>query len=311
MSLLIDIRDPSWMHEEELRDLLAPMLPGVTIHCSLGPDTLPDVSMLAAVKLFPGVTEKLPNLKLVQKLGAGVETMVGNPELPPHVRVTRLKPQAAAQEIAEYCLAFVLREQRNMLIHAADTSSGRWNPIAPRQNEKSTVAILGLGYIGAITAKLFAGLGFRVLGWSRSPKSIENVDCFAGIEALPEVLSQSDYVASILPSTPDTRDLLDKSMFSKFKSGAMLINAGRGDLIVDEALVSALRSGHLGSAVLDVFREEPLPPDHPFWSCENLTITPHVSGWHQGNALEDVAQNYIRLSQNQPLLHEVDMQVGY
>ncbi len=311
MALLIDIRDPDWMSEEALRDILVPLLPGVTIHCSIGKETLPDVKVLAAVKLYPGVAGKLPNLQLVQKLGAGVETMVGDPDLPQGVRVTRLKPNSAAQEIAEYCLAYVLRDQRNLLSHATDAARQTWNPVPPRKNSETTVGVLGLGHIGGRTARIFAGLDFRVLGWSRSLKSIDGVDCRCGEDTLPELLSQCDYVASILPSTPQTRNLFDASLISKLKPGAVLINAGRGDLIVDDDLIHTLKSGHLGGAVLDVFREEPLPRDHPFWFCENLTITPHVSGWHIDGGLDDVAANYLRLSQGQPLLHEVDRQAGY
>ena len=235
MALLIDIRQPDWMTEEALRDELAPLLPGVTIHC--GPlDAIPedapldDVRMIAVIGLHRGVVERLPALELVQKLGAGVDGIVSRPELPEGVRVARLAPDAPADEIAEYCLAYVLRGQRNMARHEADQAARRWMPLAPKPRAETRVAVLGLGHIGGRTAALFSRLGFRVLGWSRSLKSLPGVECHAGTDALPGVLAQADYVAAILPSTLETTDLFDAAMLGAMKPGATLINAGRGEV---------------------------------------------------------------------------------
>lgn len=311
MAILIDIGMPEWMSDEQVRDKLAPLLPGVTIYCGRPDRDLSDVTMLALADSVADIWSWLPNLALVQKLGAGVNTILDDPKLPPHVRVTRLTSGAQAQEIAEYCLAYVLRHQRNMGPHETDAVKRRWNPIAPRRTEQTTVGVLGLGHIGARTARLFVALGFRVLGWSRSPKSIKSVECQVGEAALPDLLSECDYVASILPSTPQTCNLFDAALIARMKPGCVLINVGRGDLIVEEALISALNSGQLGGAVLDVFRQEPLPPDHPFWDHLKITITPHISGWHVEGGFEDVAENYLRLTGGRSLLHEIDRNAGY
>ncbi len=311
MALLLDIRDPAWMQEDALRDLLAPQLPGVQIYCGLDEAEPDEVKMIAVVGLKPGVAAQLPALQLVQKLGAGVETIMRATDLPPQVRVARLKPQLASQEIAEYCLAYVLRDQRQLLRYETDTKAKHWDPIPPRKAGETTVGVLGLGHIGAEVARRFAALDFRVLGWSRSSKSIAGVACSAGLDALPAMLAACDHVISVLPSTPDTRDLFDTQRFAQMKAGARLINVGRGDLIVEEDLLTALDGGHLAGAVLDVFRTEPLPPDHPFWAHEKITVTPHVSGWHLDDGLLDVAENYKRLIAGVPLLHEVDRNAGY
>lgn len=310
MAMLIDIRQPEWMSEKTLRDEIAPLLPGVTILAGMDDGDLSEVTMLTAVMLHPGVAAQLPNLKVVQKLGAGVDGIVRDPDLPSHVMVTRLRPNGPAQEIAEYCLAYVLREQRNMPAHEVDTENREWIQIAPKINADTTVGVLGLGHIGGRTASLFAHLGFRVLGWARSEKSIDGVECRAGIDALPDLVSECDFVCSILPSTPGTVDLFDAELLSIMKPGAFIINAGRGDLIVDEDLIDALNS-NLGGAVLDVFREEPLPADHPFWAHDKMIITPHVSGWHAEEASVDIAENYKRLSEGRPLLNVVDRNAGY
>ena len=311
MALLLDIRQPEWMTEAALRDLLQPMLPDVAIYSALDECPLDAVRMVAVVKLHPGVVERLPNLSLVQKLGAGVESIIGNPALRPDMRIARLAPDTPANEIAEYCLAYVLRAQRNMARHDADAARGDWVPLPPKKNREATVAVLGLGHIGGRTARLFAALGFRTLGWSRTAKSVEGGECHAGADALGGVLAQADYVASILPSTDATVDLFDAARLATMKPGAMLINAGRGDLIVEADLSAALDSGALGGAVLDVFREEPLPREHPFWAHDRITVTPHVSGWHIDDGLADVAANYRRLLAGEPLLHEVDRARGY
>ncbi len=311
MSLLIDIRDPSWIQEQELRDLLSPHLPDVSIYCKDAAGHEDEIIMLAAVKLFPDVVKKLPNLKLVQKLGAGVDAIVNDVDLPDSVKVCRLKPDAPAQEIAEYCVAHVLQVQRNIQLHHENAAHRVWKPLVPKRSPHTTVGILGLGHIGGRTASIFAALGFRVLGWSRSEKRIDGVECRSGEEALPGVLSECDYVASILPSTARTRNLFDAGMLKNMKSGSVLINAGRGDLIVEQALLDALDQGNLAAAVLDVFRVEPLPADHPFWTHRNITVTPHVSGWHLDGGFEDVAENYRRLTTGEVLLHQVDRQEGY
>ncbi len=311
MALLIETGQPDWMTNEELRDALRPLLPEAEIRCAPELGEAAEIVMLACSRLPPGLPARLPGLRLVQKLGAGVETIVGNADLAPGVRVARLKPDAPSQEIAEYCLAYVLREQRNMAFHAERQRAGAWAVLAPRESPATVVGVLGLGHIGGRVATAFAGLGFPVIGWSRSPKALPGIDCRHGTAALRELLGRCDFVCSVLPSTPATRDLADARFFAAMKPGAMLINVGRGDLVVEADLVAALDSGHLAGAVLDVFRTEPLPAGHPFWTHSKITVTPHVSGWRVTGGLETVAANYRRLIAGEPLLNEVDRAAGY
>ena len=214
MPLLIDIDMPEWITDEVFRAALAPLLPGADIRCMAEPGDLSTVTMLATVGLRPGLAARMPKLQLVQKLGAGVETMVHSPELPQQVRVARLKSDSAAQEIAEYCVAYVLRAQRNMAAHEAAQAEARWQPIGPRETPRTTVGVLGLGNIGARVAEAHKGLGFPVIGWSRGPKDLPGIDCRHGTAALLPMLGECDYVACILPSTPQTRDLADAAFFA-------------------------------------------------------------------------------------------------
>lgn len=311
MALLIDIGHGGWMTEDELRDEVLVHVPGADVRT---PDNIGDptqITMLAVSQLRDDLPGRLPNLELVQKLGAGVETIVAHPALPDHVRVTRLKPKAPADEIAQFCLAYILRKTRHLDHYAQAQSERRWNPVEPGEPDKTMVLVLGMGHIGGTTADLMQHLGFDVTGWSRSPKQREGITCLHGPQALQEALKTADFVCAILPSTPLTRGLLDAAMLAQFKPGAVLINAGRGDLIDEAALMSALDQGRPGHAVLDVVSEEPLPQGNPLWRHPSVTLTPHVSGWHLGDALADVAENYRRLSRNAPLLHEVDRREGY
>jgi len=311
MALLIDIAMPEWATDESVRDELALLLPGADLRCMADPGNPADIVMLVTVRLRPGLAAQLPNLRLVQKLGAGVETIVRAPELGTGVRVARLKPDSAAQEIAEFCLAYVLHAQRNMAAHEAAQRTREWHPLPPRETPATTVGVLGLGHIGGRTAAAFAALGFRVIGWSRTPKALPGIDCRHGAEALPGMLGACDYLCSVLPSTPETRNLADSSFFAAMKPGVVLVNVGRGDLVVDADLIAALDSGHLAGAVLDVFRDEPLPADHPFWGHPKITVTPHVSGWRVTGGMETVAENYRRLTTGERLVNEVDRAAGY
>ncbi|MEM7424977.1 MAG: glyoxylate/hydroxypyruvate reductase A [Pseudomonadota bacterium] len=311
MALLIDVGMPEWMEDEALKTDVLALLPDAEVRTIAEPGDMSDIDMLATTRLRPDLPAQLPNLKLVQKLGAGVDTMVSHPGLAENVRITRLKPDAPAREIAEYCVTYVLRDQRNLNLHAANQAKGIWEPVAPRRTPETTVAVLGLGHIGGRAARMFAALEFNVIGWSRSPKYTEGIDCRWGMDTLPALLAESDYICSILPSTELTRGLFGATVLSAMKPGSVLINAGRGDLIVEGDLIAALNAGAPGHAVLDVLPVEPLPAGHAFWTHPAITVTPHVSGWHLGDALKDVAENYRRLSAGQPLLHEVDRARGY
>ncbi len=311
MTLLIDIRAPQWMADQDLHDLLAPHLPGVEILCGPPTQTLPTVLVLATNQLQPDMAGFLPNLKLVQKLGAGVETMLTDPNLPQNVRIARLEPSVQADEIAEYCLAELLAELRNIRGYLHDQKARLWNGVAPRRAAETSVLVLGLGHIGARVAARLAENGFQTSGWSRTQKSLPAITCYSGEADLKQALGQSDFVISVLPSTAKTRGFANADLFGAMKQGAVFLNVGRGDLVVDGDLIKSLNSGHLGGAALDVFHTEPLEQDHPFWDHAKIAITPHVSGWSLGEGLLDVAENYKRLIAGQPLLREIDRKTGY
>ncbi|MCP4433217.1 MAG: hypothetical protein GY806_19760 [Gammaproteobacteria bacterium] len=213
--------------------------------------------------------------------------------------------------MAEYALAYVLQQQRHLREYQRNQSRSLWLAYTPRRACETTVAVLGLGRIGQLVAGNFVNCDFNVIGWSRTLKNLSSIKCFAGAEQLQEVLSIADYVVSVLPSTPETTCLFNTESFRWMKSGAFVINVGRGTLIDEDALTKALDAGLLAGAVLDVMQTEPLPESSPLWAHKKVILTPHISGWHLGDAVKDIAENYRRLSSGEPLLNQVNRQLGY
>ncbi|NNE62506.1 MAG: glyoxylate/hydroxypyruvate reductase A [Gammaproteobacteria bacterium] len=311
MALLIDIKQPQWLKDEELREQLLVYMPDADIRCADDPGDLEDIDMLTVSDYGKGEALRYPNLKLVQKTGAGVETILADESLPPSIRVTRLRTDTSGHEMAEFTLACVLQEQRHLRAYWHNQAQCLWQAYAPRRAVETTVAVLGLGRIGRLIVDKFLSCDFKVAGWSRTPKDIENVACYAGTGELPAVLAQADYVISVLPSTPDTTLLFNRTSLTWMKPTAMLINVGRGSLVDEQDLIQALDENMLAGAVLDVMQTEPLPPSSPLWRHDKVTLTPHVSGWHLGDAIKDIVENYRRLETGEPLLNQADREIGY
>lgn len=311
MTLLIDIRQPQWLTDEDLRQQLLVYIPDADIRCGDNPGDPEAVEMFTTSSYLNGDALKYPNLKLVQKTGAGVESIMADESLPQSVQVARLRTDTSGQEMAEFALACVLQEQRHLRAYQHNQGKTLWEAYAPRRACETTVAILGLGRIGRLAVQRFLANDFRVIGWSRSQKTIDGIDCYAGDEQLPVVLGQADYVVCILPSTPDTIGLFNRDSFAWMKPGAFIVNVGRGSLINEEDLIQSLDGGLLAGAFLDVMQAEPLPAESLLWAHKKVILTPHVSGWHLGDAIRDIAENYRRLQSDEPLLNLVNRELGY
>jgi len=172
--------------------------------------------------------------------------------------------------------------------------------------------VLGLGALGAACARMLSHLGFPVTGWSRSPKDIDTLRCLSGEAGLHTALEEADILVLLLPLTPDTESLLDAARLALLPADTVILNPGRGPLIDDDALLAALDAGKIGHATLDVFREEPLPPAHPFWAHPRVTVTPHIaSETRSETAAQVIAENISRGEAGKPLLHLVDRDAGY
>jgi glyoxylate/hydroxypyruvate reductase len=248
-------------------------------------------------------------LKAVLNLWAGVEDVVGNPTLT--VPLTRMVDHGLTQGMVEWVVGHTLRHHLGMDVHIHG-QDGDWRKDIPPLAQERKVTVLGLGVLGSAVGQALAGLGFEVTGWSRSAKTVEGVLCLHGHTGLERALAQAEIVILLLPDTRATRNILNADTLGSLPRGAVIINPGRGPLIEDNALLAALDSGQIAHATLDVFRDEPLPMDHPYWAHPKVTVTPHIASETRPiTACEVIAENIRRGEADEPFLHLVDRDAGY
>ncbi|WP_295514775.1 D-2-hydroxyacid dehydrogenase [uncultured Pseudomonas sp.] len=212
------------------------------------------------------------------------------------------------QSIGEYVLTYLLQHERQVAARQLSQRERRWDTRAPGTLAGRRLLLVGAGDIGQDIARLFAPFGLSITGVARSARTIPGFARVVPLTALQEAAAAADFVVNLLPDSPSTRDLYDADFFAALPAGALFINAGRGTSVVDAALIAALESGQLGGAVLDVFRQEPLPAEHPFWQAPNLQLTAHVAGpTPPAAAVQLFLDNLQRLQQELPLRGAVDL----
>ena len=261
----------------------------------------------------PGELLRYPNLRCVASLAAGVDHILRDPDLPQGIRLTQLRHPLLTQRMTHYILTAVLNHHRSWGKYRRQQTEKRWNPeeIATRADQ-ITLGVMGLGNFGRDAAIKLVRNGFLVNGWNRSKKQINKVKVFFGADQFDTFLSQTDILICLLALTPQTRNILNRHTFGKLRSGAYLINVARGEHLVDEDLLDALDRKQLSGACLDVFRTEPLPPEHPFWHNPKIIVTPHIAvGDHPSLVAPQIIENYQRVIRNKNLLYEVDPTRGY
>jgi glyoxylate/hydroxypyruvate reductase A len=259
-----------------------------------------------------GLLASLPNLKLIASLGAGVDHLLADPDLPRDVPLVRLSDPDLVVSMRDYVLDAVLRLHRQGLVYAAQQREAVWRAHRQPSPGERRVGILGLGRLGSAVAETLRDHGFRMAGWSRGPKALADIVCFAGEDGFAALLARSEILICLLPLTAETTDCLDAAAFAKLPRGAGLINVGRGRHVVEPDLLAALDVGQLSYAILDVFREEPLPPTHPFWRHPRIVVTPHVAAFtNPETAAPLIAENIRRARDGRPLLDRVDPARGY
>jgi glyoxylate/hydroxypyruvate reductase A len=220
--------------------------------------------------------DEQPHLKALFNMGAGVDALL-RLRVPPHALVVRLDDAGMAVQMAEYVCHAVIRHFREFDVYEADAAAGRWAYRKPRIRSDFPIGVMGLGVLGERVARALAQFEFPINGWSRSAKAIEGVRAFTGADQFHDFLAASRVLVNLLPLTPDTAHVINQDTLRRLQPGAYVINVARGAHLVDEDLLAALDSGHVAGATLDVFRTEPLPADHPFWTHPRITVTPHTS----------------------------------
>ena len=255
--------------------------------------------------------DEQPGLRAVFNIGAGVDALL-KLRLPPTARVVRLDDAGMSVQMAEYVCHAVIRHYREFDGYEADVRQGRWSYRKPRSRADFAVGVMGLGVLGSRVAQALRVFEFPVNGWSRSPKALDGVRGFSGREGFNDFLAASRVLVNLLPLTPDTQDILSRDTLSRLQPGGYVINVARGAHLVDEDLLALLDEGHLAGATLDVFRTEPLPAGHPFWTHPSIAVTPHTSARTlRDESIAQIAGKIRALEQGEPIAGIVDPVRGY
>ncbi|MGE4407808.1 2-hydroxyacid dehydrogenase [Pseudomonas sp.] len=287
-------------------------LPDAAWHLSVTPQSAGRIDAAVVANPPPGSLRGLTNLRLIQSLWAGVDRLLDDPSLPADVPVARMVDPAMSAAMAETALWATLSLHRDFFAYARQQRTTTWRPLPQRRADEIQVTLLGMGQMGRACAGRLRALGYRVEGWNLHGGSVEGIPLHCGLEALWPLLGRSDILINLLPLTAQTTDLLDRRFFAALRPGAGLVNLARGAHVVEADLLQALDNGQVGQAVLDVFRSEPLPADHPFWRHPGVTLLPHVAAATDlRSAARIVAQNLQALREHRPVAHRVERTRGY
>jgi glyoxylate/hydroxypyruvate reductase A len=279
----------------------------------------PDAALLDRVEgMFawgapPGLLARMPRLRWIQALTAGVEAWLARPDLRDDIVLSCARGTHRVQ-MPENILGALFHVTKPYHAAALDQREARWTRRVATTLAGRTLGILGLGAIGQEVARKAAALEMRVIGTKRGAAALPHVEQVFGPEGTEAVLAESDFVLLLLPVTPATENLIDARRLGLMKPSAWLLNFGRGQLIVDADLVAAVQAKTIAGAVLDVFRQEPLPQDHPFWPIEGITVLPHIGGLHpQRDSMVAalLVENLRRFAAGEPLKEAVDRAAGY
>lgn len=252
------------------------------------------------------------NTKVIHCIGAGVNYIVDAGIITENILLARIVDPFLTKDMFEFLLAVVTSNLKNLNTYQQFQKRQNWNPLSYKRFPDTQIAILGLGQIGAYVAIQFAALGFQVTGWSNSEKSIENVKSYVGEDGLKVCLSKADFLINILPLTAATKFILNRQVLGHLPKGAYLINVGRGNHNQEQDILELLDTGHLSGALLDVFKEEPLPVNHPFWHHPKMQVTPHIASLsNPQSVVAQIVDNYKRFVNGETLLNLVDLDKGY
>jgi phosphoglycerate dehydrogenase-like enzyme len=264
---------------------------------------------MMAYAVPPGLLAKMPKLRWVQAMTAGVEGWLALPDLPGNLLLTcaRGTHEEAMPENIMGALFYVAKPYAAAV---ENQRRGKWVRTVAEPLTGKTLGILGLGVIGQRVARIASGLGMRVIGTRRRPEKLEAAE----VLSTPDVLRQSDFVLLLLPATPDTDNFMNAERLAMMKPTAWLLNFGRGHLIKDDDLVAAVKAKKIAGAMLDVYRQEPLPESHPFWMTQGIIVLPHIGGLHPQRdrfVARLFVDNLKRFLDGSPLREVVDRKLGY
>lgn len=277
------------------------------------PAQLQEAEAMLCMNPPPGILVQMPKLRWVQALTAGVENWLGRKDLSPSIILTNARGTHRVQ-MPENILGALFHISKPYAAVLGDNATHHWTRRVSTTLAGQTLGILGIGAIGQELARKAAALEMRVIGTRRGGGAVAHVERVFTPDQTDQVLAESDFVVLLLPATPETENLMNADRLARMKKTAWLLNFGRGALIDDAALVAAAKAGTIAGAILDVFRQEPLPKEDPFWSTENILVLPHLGGLHPARDSMVAAllvENLRCFMEGAPLKEVVDRQAGY
>lgn len=292
-------------------ELFARKAPDIDFH------VWPDIGDPAKVRFLTvwqppeNISEQFPNLEILFSIGAGVD-QIDLSKLPKHLPIVRMIEPGLTRSMCEYVLWAVLSIHRDMPAYHRQQQQKHWESLRVWPANKRRVGVMGLGQLGQAVLKQLRLMDFQCLGWSRSERQIDGVQCFHGEENLKLFLSRCDTLVCLIPLTENTKGILNSELFNQMPRGASLVHVGRGEHLRPNDLIQALDHGQLSEAILDVTTPEPLPVDDPLWTHPRVIVTPHIASMTQPEtAIEVVLENIQRHKNGQPLIGLVDRIKGY
>ncbi|MYN05957.1 2-hydroxyacid dehydrogenase [Pseudoduganella aquatica] len=288
-------------------------LPGAEVVVWQGEQTAPPCDYAITWAPPEAMLRDLAEVKAVFLTGAGADGILKfDAALPRNVPIVRLGDAGMGVQMAEYVTHAVLRYYRRFDEYEAQARAGQWSPLPQYNREDFAVGVLGMGVLGKRVLEALKEFGFPLRAWSRSAKTMEGVQCFHGEEGLDTFLRGARVAVCLLPLTPDTANILNRTNMSKLPQGAYLINVARGAHVAEPDLLTLVKSGHIAAATLDVFRNEPLPVQHPFWQEPRITITPHISALTlRRESVQQIAGKIRQMERGEPVADVINREHGY
>ena len=284
----------------------------LSIYSYLEDHPVEEIDMALIWKHPEGSMAKYPNLKCIASSGAGVDYIFEDPDAPIHLPITRVVDTYLAKDMSEHVMALILAYLKRLEHYKVDQFNKVWKPLEYRRIADFNVGILGLGSLGQVLANDLVRFGFKVQGWSNSRKSVDGTKSYAGKEELSDFLKTTEILVCLLPLTNQTSGILNEELLLQLPKEAYLINVARGGHLVDADLLELLNTGHLSGASLDVYHQEPLGTDHPFWEHPKIHMTPHCASVSDTDSVvPQILENYRRLQNDEPLLNLVSKSKGY
>ena len=309
MSIVIirqDDKIQSW------KDALQKAAPEIKVYSYLEKHPANEIEVALVWKHPVGTLSKYKNLKYIASSGAGVDFIVEDATTPKNIPITRVVDTMLASDMSEYIVAVIFSYLKNLNTYKIAQTKDIWKPFPYRRISDFKVGILGLGALGGVLANDLVRFGFKTQAWSASEKTFEGIATFNGQDQLPTFLASTEILVCLLPLTKETQGILNKALFQQLPKDAHVINAARGGHVVDADLIEMIDNGHLSGASLDVYHQEPLSAEHPFWAHEKINMTPHYASVSDTDSVvPQIIENYQRMKKGDVLMNLVSPHKGY